>query len=566
MVPEETVTTDLLVIGAGFAGCFAAIRARELGVDVVMVEQLKSGFSGMSGVGTHLTRVVHPDDDFDSALKVTVLSCEYMIDQEYAEGALAETWDRFQEMLKYGADFDRDDKGQFVWNNVGDFHLTQYPELQQRTIGFQPMASFKHLLKLNAAAVQHGVRVQDRIMITDLLLSDNKVVGAVGFHTREGTFFTFKAKAVVMAAGAFGGGGGSTRIQSLTGDAIAMGLKAGAEIRNMEFGRREAFALAPPGKPTWVGVTTGGGLGVGKWRAETTDKVRVVNAMGEDFLEKYEFTRRLLGRRYHGPPWRIQLQAWMKECREVRGPCYLDFGEPTNDRYELGFGASGSSQNGGLRINPQGATTIEGLYAGGTASDMCGAMHYSIPANIMGSHITGRRAGESAAQFIKSISSSTIDRAQICKLKSDIYQPLKREHGMNTNDLRMKIKKAWLNIDLREETRLKKAIDDFNNLQKEAGDLVADDYHRLAECHKLDNYILCSRATAEAALARQETRLEHIRDDYPLTDNKVWLKWVVSHLVENDLRTCLVDIPIERWKYQPERIVINRLRLKGEAI
>ena len=106
-VPEETVTTDLLVIGAGFAGCFAAIRARELGVDVVMVEQLKSGFSGMSGVGTHLTRVVHPDDDFDKALEVTVLSCEYMIDQEYAEGALAETWDRFQEMLKYGADFAR---------------------------------------------------------------------------------------------------------------------------------------------------------------------------------------------------------------------------------------------------------------------------------------------------------------------------------------------------------------------------------------------------------------------------------------------------------------------------
>jgi succinate dehydrogenase/fumarate reductase flavoprotein subunit len=334
----------------------------------------------------------------------------------------------------------------------------------------------------------------------------------------------------------------------------------------MEFGRVETFALPPPGKPAWIGVTEPVALGVGKWRYESPDKVRIINARGEEFLEQYELTRRLPGRRYHGPPWRIQLQAWLKECREGRGPCYLDFGEPTHDLYELGFGASASSQNGGIRIDLQGKATVAGLYAAGTASDMCCAQHYSIPANIMGSHITGRRAGDSAVKYAILQSHSVIDREQVDRLKRDIYAPLDHEKGMKINNLRINIRKAWLNIDLRNETRLKKARDECEALAQEARDLIAKDYHELAQCHKLRNYILCSKATADAALARRETRLEHIRDDYPLTDNKHWLKWVVSRLVGNELQTYQENIPIEQWRYRPEPTVVNRLRLKGEVV
>ena len=146
-----------------------------------------------------------------------------------------------------------------------------------------------------------------------------------------------------------------------------------------------------------------------------------------------------------------------------------------------------------------------------------------------------------------------------------MYAPLDRAKGIKIDNLRMNIRKVWLNIDLRNETRLKKAGEECEILAEEADDLVAKDYHELVQCHKLRNYVLCSKATADAALARRETRLEHIRDDYPLTDNKHWLKWVVSRLVENGLQTYLEDLPIERWKYRPEPTVVNRLRLKGEV-
>ena len=135
---DQTVTTDLLVIGSGFAGCFGALRARELGAEVVIVEQGMSGFSGMSAIGTMMTRALLPEDDFERALEGTVLESDYMVDQEYAEGALAETWDRMQELLKLGVNFRRDDNGKIRWY----IRNTPHP-YQQRWTLWEPMGSHR---------------------------------------------------------------------------------------------------------------------------------------------------------------------------------------------------------------------------------------------------------------------------------------------------------------------------------------------------------------------------------------------------------------------------------------
>ena len=129
-ISSEGLTTDVLVVGAGFAGCFAAMRARELGVDVVVVEQGKSGLWGESAIGPNAWRVHHPEDDFDTAMEGTVLECEYMIDQECAEVSIRETWDRFQDLLKIGVNFRRDDKGDIQWY----FKDTLYPPFIQRVV------------------------------------------------------------------------------------------------------------------------------------------------------------------------------------------------------------------------------------------------------------------------------------------------------------------------------------------------------------------------------------------------------------------------------------------------
>ena len=550
-ISEHTITTEVLVIGAGFAGCFAAIRARELGAKVVIVEQGKSGFAGRSSVGTNINRVVLPEDNFDMALKGTVLQTDYMVDQEYAEGAIAETWDRFQELLKLGANFRRDYSGQILWH----FHKTHYPPFQQRQAMWEPFGSYKHVLKVKAGAVRLGARVLDMTVITDLLVSDGKVVGAVGINRRNGNFYVFKAKAVVMAtADTYSAACGNN--PALTGDGIAMALRAGAELRGMEFGRsgfgpiRVSSELLAPMASLMA------------FRSSGNSEPTIVNAQGEEFVEKYEFLRRLPERQYGGPSWKNHIPAIMKECQEGRGPCFIDFGRA---RIEFGYVDQFSSQNGGIRINPYGISSVPGLFAGGIASDMCCAVHFSIPANIMGSHITGRRAGESAAKYAQSQSRKALDKEEISRIKAEAYAPLNRQKGITEEEIRVKLIQAWPNVDYRNETRLNKAFQNFRQLEQESASLKADDFHELVNCLKIRNTLQLAQAEALAALARRESRLEHFREDYPLMDNKDWLKWVIVHGIGDRMQTYLQDIPIERWKYRPEPVLVDRLQLRKDA-
>jgi len=518
-------------------------------------------------------RVLDPTDDFDTAMKATVMECEYMIDQEFLELALRETWDRFQDLVNLGASFRKDDDGQVKWFE----NETDYPWFKQKMTMWEPLSSHKHLLKIKEHIVRENVKIIDRVLVVDLVTTDGEVRGAIGFDTREGDFYLFRAK----ATGTFSGGG-ACHHPSLTGDGIAMALRAGAELRGMEFGKTETGQLPPPpGGPIWIYPLAGAPI----------KEVKITNAKGEEFLEKYELGKRQAGRRYYGPPWRVQLMAMFREFKEGKGPCYVDYRSPnigsrlrefwgwyfeciqkqidmtgtTLDKikYELGI-SRGYSGGGGVRINVDAESSVPGLFAAGVASDVCGNAQYTYLSGFPGSIVTGYRAGQSAAKYALSQSEFVIDEGQAENMRRQIYAPLDRKDGITSDEIRGKLIKAWLNVDIRNEVRLKKAHEEFQVLGRDISKLVAADFHELRKCHKIRNYLECSDAVALAALARCETRLEHIREDYPLTDNKDWLKWVIVRRNGEELKTELEDIPVHRWKYKPEPTVIDRLRPRKE--
>jgi succinate dehydrogenase / fumarate reductase flavoprotein subunit len=572
-VPETSVKTDVLVVGAGIAGCFAAMRARELGAEVVMVEQGKSGFWGMSTGGTHRLRVVLPEDDFEAALEGTVRECEYMIDQDFARSGLQETPERLEELMGMGISFRRSEDGgiQWYWADTADANF------RQRNVLWEPIGTHKHLLKVHREALRRGVRVLDRLLVTHLLDGDGEVKGAVGLGTRTGEFFRMEAKAVVVASGGFSGGG-IGNWPSLTGDGIALGLRVGAELRGMEFGKAEAGGiLMDRGCPAWVFVLLN----------PQEEGNTFTNALGEEFLEQYELGRRVPGRKYYGPPFRVQLMATLKELREGSGPCYIDYSAPgkasrlrefwgsfhdrtvkqmelsgttlNQAKYELGI-ARGFNQSGGLRITPDGETSVRGLYSAGQSSDMCGTAQYTILSGMMSSMITGKRAGESAAKFARPRPALAGQERQVRDLKREVYSPLLLQRGTTADEMRMKVTNAWLNVDIRTESRLKQAHEDFGSLREEMSSLTASDPHELVKCHKIRNYLDCSDAVAVAARSRRETRLEHLREDFPLTDNKDWLKWVIVRRGAGGIEATLEDLPLAKWKYRPEPVLVDRLR------
>lgn len=545
-VKERTITTDVLVIGSGIAGCFAAIHACRGGAAVTIVEQGEAGFVGRSAPGPNVQRVVLPEDGFEKALEGTVRQCDYMVDQEYADEIIRESSDRFEEELALGASVERGWDGKVKWMMME----TQFPDFQQREAVWAPFGSYKHLNKYKVEAERLGARVINRTVITDLLTKDGRVVGAVGVNRRTGEFLVARAKAVVLATGDCHAAAAGNN-PSLTGDGMAIGLRAGAQLRGMEFGRIGFSVIYPSGKPMTMAETMRRGL-----RMPGQTNFRIINALGEEFCEQYESTRKIPGRLVGGPPWDCYLPAILKEYKEGRGPVFWDVGAM---KFEIGFTAQQSEQNGGVRIDKNGCTTVPGLYAAGNGSDMCGAVNFSIPYNLMGSHSTGRRAGIQAAAYAKNASLEETDAGEVRRLKEEAYAPLSVEDGVSEAKMRLKLIDVWKYLDYRTEENLTRAYELLCGLEEEARRLKADDWHELVKCLKIRNTIQVGQASALAARERRESRLLHYRDDYPLTDNVNWLKWVIIQGTGGGMKATVEDIPMERYPYRPAPTLVDRL-------
>lgn len=550
-ITENTISTDVLVVGAGIAGCFAAIRALELGADVTIAEQNVSGFVGKTSMGANIHRVVLPDDDHEMALKGTVLQTDYMIDQDFAESAIAETYDRFMDVINMGSDFKRNFRKEIDWMIMD----TQFPEFKQRQAIWQPYGSYKHINRFKAQAVRMGAKVIDRCVMTDLLTKDGNVIGAVGINKRDGSMYIFKAKAVIIATADYNAAGSIHA--AFTGDGMGMALRAGAQLRGMEFGR-VGFGVDWPDDE----LVTAAEKMMREERNTSEKPPTIVNALGEEFLEQYEYLYRKPGRLYGGPPWQTYIPAVVKENKEGRGPVYWCVGPM---KFEIGFNQKISPQNGGIRIDKDSKTSLPGLFAGGIASDMNCGVHFSIPYNLMGSSITGRRAGQSAAEYIKEVDLTEPDASEIAALKERMYEPLGKETGATEADIRLKLIDAWPYVEYRNENNLLKAQDLFREIEEAGKDMKARDIHELVKVLKVRNLAQLGQAEAVAARERKESRLEHYREDYPLTDNRN-LKWVIVTGTGDNIKAVSEPVPIEKWKYKPEPKLVDKLELRKDYV
>lgn len=548
-IVEKRIETDVLVIGAGIAGTFAAIRALGEGMKVTIAEQNVSGFVGKTSMGANIHRVVLPEDDHEAALKGTVLQTDYMIDQEYAEEAIAETYDRFMDVINMGSDFKRGFRGQIDWMIMD----TQFPEFKQRQAIWQPYGSYKHINRFKAQAVRMGAEVIDRCVVTDLLTRDGRVVGAVGINKRTGDFYVFKARAVVIATADYNAAGSIHA--AFTGDGMGMALRAGAQMRGMEFGR-VGFGVDWPDDE----LVTAAEKMMREERNTSERPPVIVNALGEEFLEQYEYLYRKPGRLYGGPPWQTYIPAVIKENKEGRGPCFWCVGPV---KFEIGFNQKISPQNGGIRIDKNACTSLPGLFAAGIASDMCGGVHFSIPYNLMGSSITGRRAGGSAAAFVSEHEKQEPDEEQIATFKNQMYEPLGKSCGLKEQDIRLRLIEAWPYVDYRTEETIDRSVRMFREIEEAGRDMQAADIHELVKVLKIRNLAQLGQAEAMAARERTESRLEHYRDDYPLTDNRD-LYWVIVSGTGDAMKAVREPIPIDRWKYRPEPELFNKLEPRKE--
>ena len=187
MVSENFIETDVLVIGGGLAGMFAAIKARDEGVKVTVVEKNYAGKSGGAVFATN-SSIFHPEwgHNLKEWMKQIAETGDYMNNPEMTEITLKESYQRYEDLISWGVTFPRGKDGELIKLRKGVLEAYRF--------------DWREILPvLRNVALRSGAKIIDRVMVTDLLKQDERIVGAVGFDTRNGNFHIFKAMATVVS-------------------------------------------------------------------------------------------------------------------------------------------------------------------------------------------------------------------------------------------------------------------------------------------------------------------------------------------------------------------------------
>ena len=546
---------DVLVIGGGAAGAMAAIRAREAGADVLLVDKSVFGRSGCAALASGAYITYMPGDD----MMLHLGGRGVLTNQTKAIEAIHATYDVLQILDGWGVKFVKE--GGELWRGKGGSGAAASGGLAAGLVG----GGTAMMKVIRGVALRDGVRVLNRVSVTDLLTSDGRhptggqVVGALGVSGREREVHVCEAKSVVMCAGGFNfgykrpGQWFAGMPLNITSDGVAMQIRAGAVMGNMAVGSKYLQTMEFMCAPGIEHFTTMG--------------TSYFNNRGEDVMKRFseseaEFTRRLsLG------------QAVALEMLEGNGPVYLDCTKlpPENIRllYEVipiimntfeaaGYEISkervpylpvlaatyGSSHGGGAVVDDECRTSLPGLFAAGASSD---GMNISPNLNLSWCMVLGWWAGLHAADYARNADLKGAVAQQVESLSKSTTQYLKPD-GTDFNEVHGRAADLLheLGVILSDEkiTRVRRGLMDILDTYD---NVMARDPHDLVKVLGLRNSIEALTAVLDYLLHRQESRGSVINRDHPETDNEKWL--VLSKSIIENGALKIWDEPIPRDEF-----------------
>jgi succinate dehydrogenase/fumarate reductase flavoprotein subunit len=521
---EHVVETDVLVIGGGMAGIFAAVKAREEGAAVTLVDKGYVSKSGATAFCGGYIMVFNPEwgHDRNAWIQQISKSGEYVNNREWSEVVLQDSFARYRDLASWGVEFVKGESGGLHKNRTGVLEsINMY-----RRVFTAPMR--RHTLEI-------GVKILDRVMITDLIKRNEAVIGAIGFHTRNGQVFVFRAKATVVAAGMGGFKQAGLPTHFWTGDGEGMGFRAGAEISGKEFG----------------GGGFGGIAAYPAWRGH-----------GMAFSKHWKFAGS------EGDPIDHTAMYYGNEAaiHEGRGPVLWDLDVATPEDVKsmlhhqastgtltetrragldlaaggkvpiLGSGWLGASIQGGMgglwAIDTHCATTLPGLYAAGDSCStrQVGARYPATGFAIGHAAVTGARAGKAASQYASTRETVEPKIADLERLKTVLYDPMNRPGGFSPAWITRQIQNYMVPYyiwQIKQGERMK-AMETMLEFVRDhlVPKLKAHDPHELRMAHETRNMALNADLMLKAASFRTESRGMFYREDYPQRRDPEWLAWV----------------------------------------
>ncbi len=597
---EREIEADVLVLGGGIAGCWAAISAARKGVRVVLVEKGDTVRSGSGGPGCdHWCQCPanpHSKVDPDEWAKVLAEhpgTMSVIPDSTpicpYGNGIGAqitcrESYDTLLEMELMGGQI-RDIDDVYV-GAEGRYDDTKFmfsprtnPEHSMELVIRVWGASFKPILKKECQRL--GVQIFDRVMVTSLLteggIQGNRVIGAMGFNSRTGEFLIFHSKATVLAtAGDFymwmldteHAGCKQFRSRTSTGDGLAMAWKAGVELVLME--KTVPLMLGTGFKHTWYGGAgdasyenlqlvdangkklpwpTQGWKDGGEMRPPPAvlDSIRKGIFKGEWALPFYgDFPA--MPNMERDITWNLMLgeESTTKIITSTYERAGFDPKQHLLQNYNFIEGENHSqwrtARGGGPVVDWDLKSTLDGLYVAGEQLFSHG--DHSFAAS------TGRYAGRKAADYSKQISPPRASREQITLEKIRIYAPINRTHGIEWKELNAGIARTmqYFCSEYKTELILNMGLDTLEEIEEVfVPRLYALDPHKLMRSIEDLSMLAHAQMVLHASLARKASSqaLNFYRIDYPELDPPEWNKYLTIKLVNNEV--IHGSLPVNYW-------------------
>ncbi len=557
----EVIDTDVLVVGAGGAGCRAAISASDSNQEVIIITKdiLGKAHTVMAegGINAALANL-DPDDMCEIHARDTCRAGAYLNNQNLAEILANESPQRVFDLENFGAIFSRTPDGLIMQRPFGHQTYRRTCYAGDRT-GHEVLATLAEELR------RRQIEIIDEVFVTSLLRNKNRVAGVTVLDIRTGKFQVFRSSAVVMAAG----GAGriydiTTNAQADVGSGYAMGFKIGVELVDMEqFQFHPTGAAIPPaarGRLVTEAVRGEGGILLNKdgERFMKRYNPRLMELAGRDEVARSIATEIREGRGTENEAVYLDISFLPARIIEERLPTmledFLDIGiDIRNEPMEVT--PTAHHVMGGLKIDSLAGTNLAGLYAAG---EVAGSVHGGnrLGGNALAAgQVFGKIAGDSAAKFAADNSTPSLDRNSIAKEYSRVMAPLEKDEGLRPAKETKRLQRLmWDKAGLfRNEEDLNSALSFIKQQQKQVDSELAVQNKATRyntewiSALELQDMILVAELIVRSALLRKESRGAHYRTDYPNPDNKRWFVNIVISKQKEKMVLKRTPVVITKW-------------------
>jgi succinate dehydrogenase / fumarate reductase, flavoprotein subunit len=549
---------DVVIVGAGGAGMRAAIEAGQRSRTAVLTKLYPTrSHTGAAQGGMCAALANVEEDNWEWHTFDTIKGGDYLVDQDAAEVMAKEAIDAVLDLEKMGLPFNRTPEGRIDQRRFGG-HTRDHGKAPVRRACYAADRTGHMILQtLYQNCVKHNVEFYNEYYVLDLIMTEvdgvRRPSGVVSYDLASGEIHVFQAKSIVFASGGCGKIFKTTsNAHTLTGDGMAIALRSGLPLEDMEFVQFHPTGLA--------------GLGILVSEAARGEGGILRNSEGERFMERYAPTIKDLA------PRDIVARSMANEVREGRGcgpnkdyvlldlthlePAHIDaklpditefartylgvepYTEPVPVFPTAHYAMGGIPTNIDAEVFRNSEETIPGLYAAGEVA--CVSVHGSnrLGTNsLLDINVFGKRAGIKAAEYAATAEFLPVPDGSTQRTE-DLLQLMRNGHGEEKVGVLRKELQDIMDADMqvfRTADTIHSALDKIADLEDRYTRIAIQDQGKrfnldLLEAVELGFLLELAKVMAVAALHREESRGGHFREDFPNRDDENFMKHSMAYL------------------------------------